>query len=145
MKFGIAILLTLSISSWLAPEIRAQMATNLAASVSHTDHLQPVNGGEIITREGVAYKGVQVQEVLPDGLVIKYSLADRGLGMAKLNFKDLSDELRQQFGYNPTNATRFEKEEMRAEGEWRANWIAEDERAQAKLAAEEIAEAETQA
>jgi S1-C subfamily serine protease len=145
MKFGIITLLILSVSFWLVPEIRAQTNTNAAVSFSHFSHPQPVSGGEIITREGVAYKGVMVQKVVPDGLVIAYSVADGGIGIAKLNFKELSDDLQQQFGYNPTNAATFETNKKQAEGEWQAQRIADDENAQSKRNADEIAKAVTEA
>ncbi|MGB7769044.1 MAG: serine protease [Verrucomicrobiia bacterium] len=145
MKFSIVTLLILPVSFWSAPEIRAQTNTNVLVSPFRFSQPQLVNGGEIITREGVAYEGVVVQKVVPDGLVVRYSVTDGGLGIAKLNFKDLSDNLQQQFGYNPTNAAAFESEEMQAEGEWRAKLIADDERAQSELLAGEMVQAESQA
>jgi S1-C subfamily serine protease len=108
----------------------------------HFSHPQQISGGKIITRGGVAYKGVVVQKVAPDGLVIGYTMADGGIGIAKLKFKDLSDNLQQQFGYNSTNAVAFEKEQNHAESEWQAKWIADDEKARSKRNEEEIADAE---
>jgi S1-C subfamily serine protease len=124
----------------------AQQSANLDRPnpPSHFSQPQQISGGEIITREGVTYKGVIVQKVVPDGLVIAYSVANDGIGIAKLNFEDLSDDLQQQFGYNPTNAATFEKEQKRAEGRWQAKWIADDEKAQSKRHADEIAEAEAE-
>ena len=145
MKFGIITLLILAVSFWLVPEIEAQTNTNVAVSLSHFSHPQLVSGGEIITREGVTYKGVIVQKVVPDGLVIAYSVAEGGIGIAKLNFNKLSDDLQQQFGYDPTNAATFETNEKRAEGERQAQWIADDEKAQSKRHADEIAKAVTEA
>jgi len=106
---------------------------------------QQINGGEIITRKGVAYKSVVVQKVVPDGLVIGYTMTDGGMGIAKLKYADLSDNLQQQFGYNPTNAAAFDKEQKQAEGEWRAKWIADDEKAKSKRQEEEISDAEARA
>ena len=90
----------------------------------------------------MAYKGVVVQKIAPDGLVIGYTMTDGGLGIAKLKFKDLSDHLQQQFGYDSTNAVAFEKEQKHAESEWQAKWTADDEKAKAKHQDEEIAAAE---
>jgi len=142
VKFEI-ITIILSFGCWLAPEIRAQ--TNVATADFQTNHSRLISSAEIVTREGLAYKDVIVQNILPDGLVIRYSVTDGGLGVAKLNFKDLSDDLQRQFRYNPTNAARFEREEIEAEEVWRAKWIADDEQARAKVLADVIAEAETQA
>jgi S1-C subfamily serine protease len=144
-KFSIFAFLVLSVSLGLTPEIRAQTDTNVPVSIPRLSQPQLVNGGEIITREGVMYNGVVVQKVVPDGLVVKYSVTAGGLGIAKLNFKDLSDNLQQQFGYDPTNAAAFETEEMQAQREWQAKWMAEDQRAQSEILADEIAEAESQA
>jgi S1-C subfamily serine protease len=125
----------------------AQQSANSAQTnaLSAFNHSHQISGREIITREGMAYKNVMVQKVVPDGLVIAYSLTDGGIGIAKLKFKDLSADLQQQFGYNFTNAATFEKEQKQAEGQWRAQWIADDEKVQSKRHAAEIAEAEAEA
>ena len=54
----------------------------------------------------------EVQKVAPDGLVISYAPADGGVGIAKLKFTDLSDDLQPRYGYNPTNAAAFERSEI---------------------------------
>jgi S1-C subfamily serine protease len=134
--------------AWLwASAVAAQLsaAPTVPANPSGSSHPPQISGGEIITREGVAYKGVVVQKIVPDGLVIAYSQTDGGMGIAKLKFKDLSGNLQQQFGYDPTNAAAFEKEQKQAEGQWRAKWIADDQKAQSKRQEEEIADAETRA
>jgi S1-C subfamily serine protease len=110
-----------------------------------SSHPLQIAGGQIITREGVAYKGVVVQKMVPDGLVISYSQADGGLGFAKLKFKDLSDSLQQQFGYNPTNAAAFETKQKQAESQWQSQWKADDEKALEKIHEQQIADAESRA
>jgi S1-C subfamily serine protease len=131
----------------LRDAVVAQQSANLIQTnvPSHFNHSQQISGGEIITRKGVVYKGVVVQKVVPDGLVIAYSLTDGGISIAKLNYKDLPDNLQQQFGYSPTNAVTFEKKQWQAEEQWRAKWIADDENARSKRQEEEIADAETRA
>jgi S1-C subfamily serine protease len=109
---------------------------------AHSSHPQQINGDKIITRDGVAYKGVVVQKVAPDGLVIGYTMADGGMGIAKLKFKDLPDNLQQQFGYNSTNAAAFETEQKHAQGEWQAKWLADDEKAKSKRSEQDITDAE---
>lgn len=131
----------------LPAAVVAQSSTNFTQTnaPSHFSHPQQISGGKIITRGGLTYKGVVVQKVAPDGLVIGYTMADGGMGIAKLKFKDLSDNLQQQFGYNPTNAAAFEMEQKHAEGEWQATWSADDEKAKSKRQEEEIADAEARA
>ena len=105
-------------------------------------HPSQIKGGEIITRNGVIYKGVVVQKVVPDGLVIGYNMTDGGIGIAKLKFIVLSASLQQQFGYNSTNAAAFEKRQTHAEIQWQKKWVAEDEQARSKRREQEIADAE---
>jgi S1-C subfamily serine protease len=117
----------------------------VAQQSAGSTHPPQIAGGQIVTREGVAYKGVVVQKMVPDGLVIAYTQADGGLGIAKLKFKDLSDGLQQQFGYNPTNAAAFESKQKQAESQWQAQWKADDEKAQEKINEQQIAAAESRA
>jgi S1-C subfamily serine protease len=125
----------------------AQQSTNLIQTnaLSHSSRPQQISGGKLITREGAAYKGVVVQKALPDGLVIGYTMPDGGIGIAKIKFKDLSDNLQQQFGYNSTNAAAFENDQTKAQEQWRAKWAADDEKALSKRREQEIADAETRA
>lgn len=116
--------------------------TNSAARPGHS---LAIAGGRIVTRAGVAYNGVAVQKVVPDGLVISFSQTDGGMGIAKLKFADLSAGLQQQFGYNPTNAAAFEKKQRQAESRWQAQWKAEDEQAEEKIHERQIADAESRA
>ena len=104
-----------------------------------------IAGGRIVTRGGVSYQNVVVQKIVPDGLVIAYSQTDGGLGIAKLKFKDLSHGLQQQYGSNPTNAANFELKQQQAETQWRAKWVADDERALQKVHERQIADAESRA
>ncbi len=104
-----------------------------------------IAGGQIVTREGVIYKEVVVQKMVPDGLVIAYTPKDGGMSIAKIKFKDLSDGLQQQFGYNPTNAAAFEMKQQQAESQWQAQWRADDEQAQKKIHEQQIADAEGRA
>jgi S1-C subfamily serine protease len=116
--------------------------SNRTNAPSHLSHPRFVKGDQITTREGATYNGVEVQKIVPDGLVIAYSMNGGGIGIAKLQFKDLSADLQQQFGYSPTNAATFEKKQQQAEKQWRAQWLAEDKKAELKRHAAEVAEAE---
>ena len=115
------------------------------APLRSSNHPPQIVGGEIITHGGIVYKGVVVQKMVPDGIVISYSQTGGGMGIAKLKFTDLSDRLQQEFGYNPTNAMAFEKEQRAAESQWQAQWAADDEKAKAKRNEDAIADAESRA
>jgi S1-C subfamily serine protease len=144
VKHFIWILLLLPL---LRNAVVAQQSINLGQTnaPSHFGHPQQIAGGEIITRQGMTYKGVVVQKIVPDGLVIEYTPKDGGMSIAKIKFKDLSGGLQQQFGYNPTNAAAFEKKQQQAESQWQAQWAADDEKARAERNKEQIADAESHA
>jgi S1-C subfamily serine protease len=101
------------------------------------------NPTQIVARDGTIYKTVAIQKVDPDGLTISYSMAGGGMGMAKLKFGDLPDELQQKYGYNSTNAVTFEVEQRQAVGQWRAQLITGDEEARAKRQSGLLADALT--
>ena len=126
---------------------KGQQPVNLSQTNTafHSSQPQQIAGGQIITREGVTYKDVVVQKIMPDGLVIECTPKEGGVSIAKVKFKDLSDILQQQFGYNPTNATAFEIKQQQAESQWRAMWAADDETARTKRNEQDIAEAESRA
>jgi S1-C subfamily serine protease len=128
----------------LPAAVIAQSSANVSQTnaPAHSSRPQQISGGKVTTRSGKTYKGVVVQKVAPDGLVIGYTMTDGGVGIAKLKFKDLSDTLQQQFGYNPTNAAAFDKEQKHAEGEWQAQWTADDEKARSKRNEQDITDAE---
>jgi len=52
---------------------------------------------EIATISGAIYKNVHVEKVEPDGIIVSYTPARGGMGMIKIDFTDLSDELRQRY------------------------------------------------
>ncbi len=98
-------------------------------------------GNVIVTRSGDVYKNAAIQTVAPDGLVIAYTPATGGIGISKIKFQDLSDELQQRYGYNPTNAASFEKAELESEGRLRTQMLAQDEKAKSKRLADELSDA----
>jgi hypothetical protein len=57
----------------------------------------PKPASEIVTIYGTVYKNAQVEKVDRDGIIISYSTAGGGLGMSKVDFKDLPYEFRQQY------------------------------------------------
>jgi len=56
---------------------------------------KPTN--EIATASGAIYKNVYVEKVESDGIIVSYTPALGGMGMTKIYFDDLSDELRQRY------------------------------------------------
>ena len=102
-------------------------------------------GGEIITRKGDTYKNASIQKVAPDGLVITYTPAKGGVGISKLKFVDLPDDLQRQYGYDPTNAAAFEKAERQTVGQLRAQLLAQDAKARSSRLKEELSDALSEA
>jgi hypothetical protein len=86
-----------------------------------------------------------VEKVEPDGITISYTPVHGGLAIAKLYFDDLSDELRQKYGFNPDKKKAYEKDAKQAAAWWRDQLIANDEAAKAARLAQAKAEAEAEA
>ena len=63
----------------------------------------------ITTRNGVTYTNAVIQRVDPDGVVIEYVPRPGSIGIAKLKFANLSDELRKRYNYNAADAATFEQ------------------------------------
>jgi len=63
----------------------------------------------ITTRNGKIYTNAVIQRADPDGVVIEYIPQPGSVGIAKLKFANLPDELRKQYNYNPTDAAIFEQ------------------------------------
>ena len=95
----------------------------------------------IVTREGTTYKNVQVNSIAPDGLLISYTPDAGGVGISKLKFEDLPNDLQRRYGYNRTNAVAFEKAELKSTGQLRAQLIAQDKVAESRRRAEELSDA----
>jgi hypothetical protein len=52
---------------------------------------------ELVTTTGSIYKNVEVERVMPDGIIISYTPAGGGWAMTKVNFGNLSPEMRQRY------------------------------------------------
>ncbi len=63
----------------------------------------------ITTRSGITYTNAVIQRADPDGVVIEYAPQPGSIGIAKLKFANLSDELRKRYNYNATDAVTFEQ------------------------------------
>ena len=147
-------LLVLLLLPLLLPAAALAQPSNIVSQTNapvRSNHPQQIKGGVIVTRNGRTYQGVVVQKIVPDGLVIGYTRSDAGLGVTvaaggigitKLKFTDLVDDLQRQYGYSPTNAAAFEQKQIHAEDQWRTQLIADDEKAKSKRREGEITDAE---
>jgi hypothetical protein len=68
-----------------------------AATKSSSPPVKAKPTNEIATASGAIYKNVYVEKVEPDGIIVSYTPALGGMGMTKIYFDDLSDELRQRY------------------------------------------------
>jgi len=81
---------------------------------------------QITTSDGTLYKDAAKLRVDPDGILVSYQPVTGGLGLAKLKFRDLPEDLQKQYGYDPKTAAEFEKQEAQATDQWRAQIAAND-------------------
>ena len=107
----------------------------------------------ITTRNGLTYTNAVIQRADPDGVVIEYAPQPGSVGIAKLKFANLSDELQKRYNYNATDAVIFEqnqaagiarRQEEIAQGEIEKQ-RRDDELAQHRAEAEAAMEARLQA
>jgi hypothetical protein len=63
----------------------------------------------ITTRNGITYTNAVIQRADPDGVVVEYAPQPGSVGIAKLKFANLPDELRKRYNYNATDAATFEQ------------------------------------
>jgi hypothetical protein len=63
----------------------------------------------ITTRNGITYTNAVIQRADPDGVVIEYAPQPGSVGIAKLKFANLPDELRKRYNYNAIDAATFEQ------------------------------------
>jgi hypothetical protein len=81
--------------------IGGAVALGMALGAAETD--------SITTRDGTTYTNAAIQRTDPDGIVIEYALRPGSLGIAKLKFANLPDELQKRYNYNPADARIFEQ------------------------------------
>jgi hypothetical protein len=92
---------------------------------------------EIVTRIGATYEGVEILKVEPNGLTMGYTPKGGGIGIIKIPFDELSDDLQKKYGYNFQKASEYQVEQQKAVGWWREKLIADEAAARAKREAEE--------
>jgi hypothetical protein len=69
---------------------------------------------QITTSDGTLYKDAAKLRVYPDGILVSYQPVEGGIGLAKLKFRDLPEDLQQQYGYDSKSAAEFEKQQAQA-------------------------------
>jgi hypothetical protein len=81
---------------------------------------------QITTSDGTLYKDAVKLRVDPDGILVRYQPVDGGIGLAKLKFRDLPEDLQKQYGYDPKGAAEFEKQEAQAADQLRSQAAASE-------------------
>jgi hypothetical protein len=99
----------------------------------------------ITTLDGKTYEKATLQRVDPDGLLVVFAPVERGLGNAKLKFRNLPAELRERCGYDPVRASDYETARARGEAMWIAENAAWTEQRRAAQAEEAIRERQLRA
>jgi len=77
----------------ITPPATAPATPGLPAS--SPGQVRPAN--ELVTTTGAIYKNVEVERVVPDGIVISYTPANGDWAMTKVYFRDLPAAIRQQY------------------------------------------------
>jgi hypothetical protein len=91
---------------------------------------------QITTSDGTLYQDTAKLRVDPDGILVKFQPATGGIGLAKLRFQVLPEDLQKQYGYDPKSAAEFEKQQAQATDHWRSQTAASDAMARYRAIAE---------
>ena len=81
----------------------------IAGAVALCATLDAAETNSITTRDGKTYTNAVIQRADPNGIVIEYVPQPGSVGIAKLKFANLSDELQKRYNYNAANALIFEQ------------------------------------
>jgi hypothetical protein len=107
-------------------------------SLVSADATTPGFPARITTLAGRTYEKVILEKVDPDGLLVQFTPVEGGSGVAKLKFRELPPELREQYGYDPDRASDYEAAQARGAAAWFAEnavWAEQRRAAQAEQAA----------
>jgi hypothetical protein len=130
------------------PAAAPSTARPIPAAVATKSSIPPAAAkpaNQIVTATGAVYKNTHVERVEPDGITISYTPAHGGIAIAKINFDELSDDLRAKYGFDPEKKRAYEKDSKQAAAWWRDQLIANDEAAKAAHQAQAKAEADADA
>ncbi len=64
---------------------------------------------DITTIDGKTYRNVKISGITPAGFDISYKPSKGGIAVVRLKFKDLPEDIRKEFNYDPAKAAAFEK------------------------------------
>src|SRR6187397_3061588 len=81
----------------------------IACAVVLSAILDAAETNSITARDGVTYTNAVIQRADPNGIVIEYTPRPGSVGIAKLKFANLPDELQRRYNYNATDAQIFEQ------------------------------------
>lgn len=73
----------------------------------------------IVTLQGKSFPSARLVQAEPDGITVEYQPQAGGMGLAKLKFRNLPENIRNEFNYNEQAATEFERSRENALAEWR--------------------------
>jgi hypothetical protein len=59
---------------------------------------------DLVTRTGTVYHHFHIEKADATGLLISYKLEDGGMGITRVSFDVLPENLQNQYGYDPKNA-----------------------------------------
>jgi hypothetical protein len=103
----------------------ATIVSGTAAESGQGQNLPPLPQ-KLVTTDGKTYDYVKLLRTDPDGVVIEYALAGRGVGMAKIRFRNLPESLQQQYGFDADRAKTFEADQAQALAQWRAQRLEQE-------------------
>ncbi len=81
---------------------------------------------QITTRDGKVYSGVERVRADPDGIVVDYKPSPGGIGLAKLKFRDLPDDLQKKYKYDEKKSAAYETRETQETGKMLQTRTAEE-------------------
>jgi len=136
-----ASILVFGVAVALAGAARAQ--TNPPDGSLNSSNAVPAD--TLVTKLGDSFHHYHVDTVDPGGLTISYVPEGGGIGIQRIPFEFLPDDLQKQYGYNPQKAAQYEVERKKAMAEWTAKMIADDRAYREKRAQLEAAEAAAEA
>ena len=103
MKIKIAIqIVALVLCAAYSNQSSAQ--TNQVNAVTSVRPAADAAAGDLVTRAGTVYKKFHVEKVDASGILISYTPDNGGIGMTRISFDLLPDNLQKQYGYDPQSA-----------------------------------------
>ena len=81
---------------------------------------------QIVTRSGDVYKNVTIERHDASGITISYAMSGGGLGITKLPFENLPDNLQKKYNYNPQQAALYQAGEKQAAVDWGSKMDADE-------------------